>query len=97
MSFGQLKVTCFRCKCPVDDISAVQVKTITNEKKYECQSCNKKNKTPLWSLKGGNVLVKKALYCAQCKYKFTSKSTVCPLCGDDDNVMKADVSMKELL
>ncbi|MEW5896257.1 MAG: hypothetical protein AB1668_01065 [Nanoarchaeota archaeon] len=97
MSPSPMRVTCFRCKCPVDEISAVQVKTVTNERKYECVSCNKKSKTPLWSLKGGEVPVKKALYCAQCKYKFSSKSTVCPLCGNSDNVMKADVSMKELL
>ncbi len=97
MGLNQVKINCFRCKCPVDESSAVQVKTITNEKKYECLSCNKKNKTPIWGLKDEEVAVKRNLYCAQCKYKFVSKSTRCPYCNKSENVSRADISVKDLL
>ena len=88
-------VNCFRCKKEVDKLQTRAVKGMDNQKKYECFTCYRSGHPA-----NENVAVqeaKKNYFCGRCKYKFASRTAICPYCNESDQVDFGDVSIKDLL
>ncbi len=95
MATIRARVNCFRCGIPVHKAETILIKTLTNEKKYECYSCYKGGKMSTWG--GKKTKVKQELYCQRCKYKFRSKTSLCPYCNKDDFVTFSNVKIEDLI
>jgi len=92
----RIKVDCFRCKKKVDKGSALPIKTISKEPRYECYNCYKRNKTSEWGF-GDEVNFKNKYYCQRCNYKFKSKKSICPYCNQSDLLVKGKITVHDLL
>ena len=87
----RIPVECCRCNKMVEKANARFLTRVKNERKYECFSCYKLNRNK------HKEFVKRELYCERCRYKFKSKKLLCPYCNRSDNVVKGEVTVKDLL
>jgi hypothetical protein len=90
------RVLCFRCNEPVNKIDTVKTISTSGEPKYQCSSCFKTVKTTTWGL-GDEIPVKNDCFCQRCKYKFKSKSGLCPYCSKNDLVVCGKITVHDLL
>ena len=58
-----------------------------------CYPCFKNNKM-LFKIQQG---FKQEMYCERCKYKFSSKSLVCPYCSKGDRIVKGNMTVRDIL
>jgi len=94
MTLLKLKVRCFRCLKEVDKMETRPVESISKDPRYECFSCFKKD-LPQRGIP--NRMVHHELYCERCRYKFRSKSPICPYCNKSDQLESAKITVYDLL
>lgn len=92
----KVKVKCVHCNAEVEKLDARKVTPSLSEQRYECFSCFKRNKPLVWGF-GDRVQQKHEYYCERCKYKFSSKSALCPYCSKGDRLTSGKISAKDLL
>ena len=91
-------VICISCKNQVNKLETIKFKSNNNETepRYQCPSCFKKAKTIKWGF-GDEIKEKAPHQCLRCKYKFQSKTGICPYCSKGDQVIKGKVTIHDLL
>jgi hypothetical protein len=92
----KVKVKCWRCGKNVDKSDTVETNLQNKDRRHQCYSCYKKNKSLCWGF-GDKIKVKKEWFCERCKYKFKAANTTCPYCNRSDYVTKARVFAAELI
>jgi RNA polymerase subunit RPABC4/transcription elongation factor Spt4 len=79
------QIVCYTCKQLVDKDKAFLVQVTDKEDRFECPLCYKRKRSQ-----------KRELFCGRCKYKFNSKTPVCPYCSKSDEVIDGKVTLKDL-
>ncbi len=95
MPILKLKVRCYKCNKEVDKLEAKEVPSIGTMARYECFPCFKKvaqAKRPK-----ANTERRFDLFCDRCRYKFSSKTIMCPYCNKDDQLHKGKVTAFDLV
>ena len=90
----KLKVRCFRCNQEVDKLEARQVESVSPQSRYECFPCFKKHHN---AAKKVADAPQREFYCERCRYKFSSKTIMCPYCNKDDQLHKGKVTAYDLV
>ena len=97
MTVLRARVSCFRCRRPVNKLSTITNKSINGEFRHECSECFRKAKRDPLLAGIEEVKQKKEYYCERCRYRFHSKSGVCPYCSRTDQVIGGKVTVMDLL
>ena len=96
MSNLRVNVNCFKCGEEVEKNAARPIEAVNKEARYECFTCFRSDKTEPWGF-GDEIQEKKELYCERCRYKFSSKISMCPYCNKQDQVVPGEVTVRDLL
>ena len=96
MAVLRIKVNCSSCEKRIDKAQALPVKSVNNEKRYECYNCYRRSKSGSLGT-NEEVKVKEPYFCQRCKYKFKSKKSICPYCNKSDFLVKGKVTVHDLL
>ena len=97
MNLYSAKVQCFGCGKAVDKSQTFTSNNASKELRYQCPGCFKNKKVDIFGTAGETPALKKEFFCGRCKFKFRSKSTLCPYCSKEDQVIGQVHSVKGLL
>lgn len=95
MAVLKLKVRCYRCNKEVDKNEARPMPSLDKQGRYECFPCFKK--TSMAKKPKPNTEKRYDLFCDRCRYKFSSKTLICPYCNKDDQLHKGKVTAYDLV
>ena len=96
MSVLRITVNCFSCNEVIEKNSAIQIKGVSGDPRFECFSCFKKKRTAPWGM-GDKISNKNSYYCQKCRYKFQARRPMCPYCSKADYLTSGNLSVHDLL
>ncbi len=98
MALSNAKMQCFGCGKSMEKAQMFSTLDSSREMRFQCSGCYKHNKTDFMGEKKAVAApTKKEFFCGRCRYKFKAKSTLCPYCSKEDQVVEQLHSVKDFL